>query len=529
MKRSYLLAPCSELVTNSILNSYLALKFRSESSFPDDDEDDDNDNDNVVVSTTTADRKKSSSYLFDYEQQQTRDIPYSNSMGDGDEYGDGGDATLSKFPSEEEDKVWTGTCDSGLSSKYATAAVGRKVEPSTRHCHFDCFSGAAGDMMLAACLDAAVTEAAAVATASSSSSSSSTSTNKRAVDCGDTPTLDEKKSLLLTDFIEHVTTCLSKGMPELADEFKIETEQVWRGGMGSIAGLHVSVKCIKYGDVPAPVPGRHHRSHDHSHDHGHEHNHGHAHHNYNHDHDHDHDHGHGHNHSHSHPEHCGSITNNSTKPQRKRSLLRNLDEITAMLSNAPPQYISPWVRDTAIRTFRVLAEAEATTHAAKSIQEVHFHEVGAVDSIVDTVGTLIVLHDILKCTTSFSSSRIPIGEGTVWTAHGLLPVPAPATLRLLVGIPTCAGPSKCTYPTGELVTPTGAALLRTLLMITKSTAQDQAQPKKDIDRKKNHDKLMVGPPPDFTLRTVGIGAGTKDFVKHPNILRVMVGDDVRYS
>ena len=203
-----------------------------------------------------------------------------------------------------------------------------------------------------------------------------------------------------------------------------------------------------------------------------------------------------------------------------------------MLSNAPPQYISPWVQDIAIRTFTALAEAEATTHAAKSIQDVHFHEVGAVDSIVDTVGTLIVLHDILKCTTSFSSSRIPFGEGTVWTAHGLLPVPAPATLRLLVGIPTCVGPSKCTYPTGELVTPTGAALLRTLLMITSSTSQSQAQfqTQEDDDRKKKDgDKLMVGPPPDFTLRTVGIGAGTKDFAKHPNILRVMVGDDVRYS
>jgi uncharacterized protein (DUF111 family) len=193
--------------------------------------------------------------------------------------------------------------------------------------------------------------------------------------------------------------------------------------------------------------------------------------------------------------------------QRKKPLLRNLNEIESMLLNAPDQHIAPWVRRTAIQTFTVLAQAEATTHATNSIQDVHFHEVGAVDSIVDTVGTLIVLHDILHCTTSFSSSRIPIGEGTVWTAHGLLPVPAPATLRLLVGIPTCIGPSKCTYPTGELVTPTGAALLRTLLSISKQKG------------------LLVGPPPDFTLRTVGVGAGTKDFVKHPNILRVMVGDD----
>mmetsp|Transcript_61141 Transcript_61141/g.149675 ORF Transcript_61141/g.149675 Transcript_61141/m.149675 type:complete len:467 (+) Transcript_61141:2282-3682(+) len=453
-------------------------------------------------------------------------------MGDGDASGGDGDVTSSKSPLKQDTDL-TGADGRDLSSSNAGAAPGAaeaavvdvKGNLSPRHCHFDCFSGAAGDMMLAACLDAAVTEATTVA-----ASPSSTSTDPCASDSGNAPTSAEKKGLLLAEFVKHVTTCLSKGIPELADEFKIEAKGVWRGGMGSIAGLNVSVKSIKYGDVPAPVPGSHHHNLQHSHEHSHEHSHGHAHHNNSHDYDHDNNHGHGHNHSHHHQEHqdhspSNNYNSDTRARQHHRPLLRNLDEITTMLSNAPSQYISPWVRDTAIRTFRVLAEAEAVTHAAKSIQEVHFHEVGAVDSIVDTVGTLIVLHDILKCTTSFSSSRIPVGEGTVWTAHGLLPVPAPATLRLLVGIPTCVGPSKCTYPTGELVTPTGAALLRTLLMITSSTSQAQG----DNDRKKNNDKLMVGPPPDSTLRAVGIGAGTKDFAKHPNILRVMVGDDVRYS
>ena len=79
--------------------------------------------------------------------------------------------------------------------------------------------------------------------------------------------------------------------------------------------------------------------------------------------------------------------------------------------------------------------AEAQTHGAASINDVHFHEVGAVDSIVDTVGTLIALEGL--GVVSVSCSRLPLGEGSVWTDHGLLPVPAPATLRLLVDMPVC--------------------------------------------------------------------------------------------
>lgn len=97
--------------------------------------------------------------------------------------------------------------------------------------------------------------------------------------------------------------------------------------------------------------------------------------------------------------------------------------------------------------------AEAATHGASSIDAVYFHEVGAVDSFVDTVGTLLALYCLNV--TSVYCSRLPIGEGNVWTAHGCLPVPAPATLRLLVDMPTCPGPMGVV--TGELVTPTGAA------------------------------------------------------------------------
>ncbi|CAB9496808.1 Pyridinium-3,5-bisthiocarboxylic acid mononucleotide nickel insertion protein [Seminavis robusta] len=173
-----------------------------------------------------------------------------------------------------------------------------------------------------------------------------------------------------------------------------------------------------------------------------------------------------------------------------------------MLQEAPTKHIPSWVSKHAIDAFTLLAHAEAHTHGAAGPDHVHFHEVGAVDSIVDTVGTLIALHAL--GVTTVTCSRLPLGEGTVWTDHGLLPVPAPATLRLLVDMPTCPGPPGVT---GELVTPTAAALLKTLV---KSCGPPNVK--------------VEGRPPAFTIRSIGIGAGTKDFVKHPNILRLVLGD-----
>lgn len=340
----------------------------------------------------------------------------------------------------------------------------------TLHAHFDCFSGAAGDMMLASCLDAAG---------------------------------DDRDKLLW-----HVQNCLVEGMPELKGEFSFDYQQVWRG-MGSIAALHVTVQS-KYNHEVAPVPERptqssanggdahdHSRSHEHYHDHDHSTNsnlalsnsdaqEGHS-----HDHTHMHTHAHGfHLHSHDH----GPGT-------EKKAPLRNLPQIRKMLEDASSKFIPEWVRDKAIEVFTELAKAEAMTHGAETTDSVHFHEVGAIDSIVDTVGTLLALHALGVAT--ISCSRLPLGEGTVWTDHGLLPVPAPATLRLMIGMPTCPGPKGTT---GELVTPTAAALLRVLVQTSPSG--------------------ISGRPPCFTLKTVGIGAGTKDFTHHPNILRLMLGDAV---
>ena len=173
--------------------------------------------------------------------------------------------------------------------------------------------------------------------------------------------------------------------------------------------------------------------------------------------------------------------------------LRTLSTVTELIRGASRLPTS--VQDTAIQVFTCLAQAEAHVHGAASIETVHFHEVGAIDSIVDIVGTILCLHCLHVETVS--CSRLPLGTGSVHTEHGLLPVPAPATLFLLQGMAVTSGPPV----SGELVTPTAAALLKTLCG-------------------------RSGRPPSFTLRHIGVGAGTKDFDNHPNIVRLLLGDRV---
>lgn len=144
------------------------------------------------------------------------------------------------------------------------------------------------------------------------------------------------------------------------------------------------------------------------------------------------------------------------------------------------------------------------------------YRVGAIDSIVDVIGTLLALHHLSVITVS--CSRIPMGEGTVWTDHGQLPVPAFATMRLLIGMKTCKGPGdKNGTVTGELVTPTAAALLRVLTGVADAEREQRVGKKGTV---------RMGRPPNFTPRAVGLGAGTKDFIKHPNVIRLILGDEV---
>jgi len=166
---------------------------------------------------------------------------------------------------------------------------------------------------------------------------------------------------------------------------------------------------------------------------------------------------------------------------------RGLAEITAIIEQS---HFPEKVKDDALKVFRKLATAEARVHGV-SVEAVHLHEVGAVDAIVDIVGTVLGLH--LLGVSAVYASPLPLGGGTVCCEHGILPVPAPATLELLKGIPTTASPVQ-----SELVTPTGAAIVATLAG-------------------------EIGILPQMTVRTAGYGAGDKDF-PHPNVMRLIIGD-----
>ncbi len=149
------------------------------------------------------------------------------------------------------------------------------------------------------------------------------------------------------------------------------------------------------------------------------------------------------------------------------------------------------VRERSLRVLARLAEVEAAIHGV-SADEVHFHELGAADTLVDVVGVVTLLAELeidrLVC------SPLPLGRGVVNAAHGALPVPAPATAALLVGVPVVG-----VGVDGELVTPTGASLAATLA--------DE-----------------WGPLPAMTISAVGYGAGTSDWRERANVVRVFLGD-----
>jgi uncharacterized protein (TIGR00299 family) protein len=147
-------------------------------------------------------------------------------------------------------------------------------------------------------------------------------------------------------------------------------------------------------------------------------------------------------------------------------------------------------RDLALRIFRRIGEAEAAAHGVE-LDKVHFHEVGALDSIADIVGAAIGF-DLLNVS-EFTSRAVPTGSGTVKAAHGIMPVPAPATAALLKGVPLAPSPVK-----SELTTPTGAAILTSVVT-------------RWLDS------------PVMRIASIGYGAGQKDFPEQANVLRLFVG------
>jgi len=167
---------------------------------------------------------------------------------------------------------------------------------------------------------------------------------------------------------------------------------------------------------------------------------------------------------------------------------RHLAHILEMIAAAD---LPAPVKQNAALVFRALGEAEAKVHGVP-IEKVHFHEVGAADSICDIVGACLGLH--LLGVSEVHCSAINVGGGTVNTEHGALPVPAPATAELLRGRPVYSR-----GPEVELATPTGAAIASAL-------------------------SARFGPLPPMRIQATGYGAGDKDFAAHANVLRVMLGE-----
>ncbi|MGX8706835.1 MAG: nickel pincer cofactor biosynthesis protein LarC, partial [bacterium] len=253
-------------------------------------------------------------------------------------------------------------------------------------------------------------------------------------------------SELIPDPERFVEQMNALGVPGL----RVERKRVEKCG---IWGTHMAVT----------VHGEEELSHDeHDHDHDHDHHHDHEHH-------HDHDHDHHHDHEHHHHHHSG------------------LDDIRAIIAGLPlPEDVKRHTGE----VYALIAAAEAKVHGT-AVEQVHFHEVGALDAVADVAGVCLLM-DMLK-PDKVIVSPVHVGFGEVRCAHGILPVPAPATALLLEGVPIYGGKIR-----GELCTPTGAALLK-------------------------HFADSFGPMPVMAVEKIGIGMGNKDF-EWANCLRAMIGE-----
>lgn len=240
-----------------------------------------------------------------------------------------------------------------------------------------------------------------------------------------------------------------------------------KGVTCGIAGTHMAVTV--HGEEEKEPAADHHDHHDHDHDH-HAHDHGHEHHNHDHSHDHhshdhhDHDHHDHDHHDHATPGHIAEIIDALPLPQAVKAQARGV--------------------------YDRIAQAEAAAHGCP-VGDVHFHEVGALDAVADVTGVCYALY--LLQPERILVSPIHVGSGTVRCAHGVMPVPAPATARLLTGIPYYTGQIR-----GELCTPTGAALLAQFAE-------------------------SFGPMPIMRVQKVGIGIGTKAF-EQANCVRAFWGE-----
>jgi pyridinium-3,5-bisthiocarboxylic acid mononucleotide nickel chelatase len=301
--------------------------------------------------------------------------------------------------------------------------------------YLECFSGISGDMMLGALVDAGVP----------------------------------------FDLLAETAAALNVGA-------RLEMRKVSRG---SLAAIKVDV-------ITEENSGSNESERQHDHGHSHEsHDHGHVHvHNDHEHHEHTHEH-HGHNHEHdAHEHHAHEPHEHSHEHghEHGHATHRSLSTILEIIEAAP---LKDSVKQRATRAFQLLGEAEAAIHLIP-IEKVHFHEVGAVDTIVDIVCAAAGCEAL--GVDRWMASPLNVGSGTVKCAHGTLPVPAPATLALLGDAPVYAAGTPM-----ERVTPTGAAVLRML-------------------------DVSYGTLPAMRVKTRGYGAGGRDTPGEPNLLRVLVGE-----
>jgi len=224
-----------------------------------------------------------------------------------------------------------------------------------------------------------------------------------------------------------------------------------------ITGTHVKVLVDGVEESPD--------MHSHSHDHGHHH--------HSHDHDHHHSHEHEHHHSHSHG--------------HSHNTYHHIEHLIGHLD------VSSEVKKNALGIYKLIAEAESQAHGVP-VNQIHFHEVGEMDAVADIVGVCMLIEELAP--DIILSSPVHVGSGQVRCAHGILPVPAPATAHILRNAPTYGGNIK-----GELCTPTGAAILK-------------------------HYASEFGAMPIIKVSKIGYGMGKKDF-EHANCVRAFIGEAAR--
>jgi uncharacterized protein (DUF111 family) len=302
--------------------------------------------------------------------------------------------------------------------------------------YFDCFSGISGDMTIGALLDAGGS----------------------------------------LDVLENELKKLG-----IADEYGLKSRTVVKNGITAtkfdvmLQPSEQSGLAHEHDDEGATV-----NNHDHHYDHSHAESHHHEHHD-----QHIHEAGHHHDHDH---HHVHEVHHHSHESDHHHHAHRSYKSIVHMINEST---LDEKVKEHARRIFAKIAEAEGKIHGIP-VDDVHFHEVGAVDSIIDVVGTAILIADLNV--EVIYSSPVPVGTGRIRIDHGIYPVPAPATLEMLKGVPIAQSDVR-----GEQTTPTGAGIVSALAQ-------------------------SFGPIPAMTVSAIGYGAGTKTFEDQPNVLRVIIGE-----